>query len=236
MSIVVAGLELVLALIAGAVSFAATPYIKNVRRISDNDEAGDDPAPAATFASFFQVSSWKQWVLILIGSLLCTVSVYQLYNAGMSVIELCKYSAVALFLLSVMIIDWKTHLIPNKLVIALFGVGTILLAIEFILYRSVALQTFLLSVVGMLCCLVLFYILSRLTKDGISMGDVKLIAAMGWVLGISTTFFAVFFAMLICTIAAIFLLLSKRKNKSDRVAFGPFMFFGYILLLMLNSL
>ena len=164
------------------------------------------------------------------------MSDYQLFNAGISVIELCKYSVVALFLLSVMIIDWKTRLIPNKLVMALLGIGTILLAIEFILYRSAALQTLLLSAVGLLCCLVLFYILSRLTKDGISMGDIKLIAAMGWVLGISTTLFAVFFAMLICTIVATFLLLSKKKNKSNRVPFGPFMFFGYILLLILISL
>jgi leader peptidase (prepilin peptidase)/N-methyltransferase len=154
----------------------------------------------------------------------------------MSAIELCKHSAVALFLQSVMIIDWKTHLIPNRLVLALVGIGTLLIAIEMILYRTEVLRPLLMSVAGLLCCLVLFYILSRLTKDGISMGDVKLIAAMGWVLGVSTTLFAVFFAMLLCTIAAIFLLLSKKKNKSDRIAFGPFLFFGYIVFLMLISL
>lgn len=236
MSIVVAGVVLLLALITGSVSFVATPYIKNARTISGNDEAGDDPAPAAALISFFLVKNWKQWVLVLISSLLCAISAYQLYNAGMSVIDLCKYLAVALFLLSVMIIDWKTHLIPNKLILALLGVGTVLLAIEFILYHSTALQTLLLSAAGLLLCLVLFYILSRLTKDGMSMGDVKLIAAMGWVLGISTTLFAVSFAMLICTIVAIFLLLSKKKNKTDRVPFGPFMFFGYITLLILISL
>lgn len=236
MSIVVAGVVLLLALIAGSVSFIATPYIKNARNISGNDEAGDNLTPATAFSSFFHSKDWKQWVLLIGSSLLCAIAAYQLFNAGMSVIDLCKHSAVALFLLSVMIIDWQTRLIPNKLVLAMLGVGTVLLAIEFILYRNAALQTLLLSAVGLLLCLVLFYILSRLTKDGISMGDVKLIAAMGWVLGVSTTLFAVFFAMLICTIVAIFLLLSKKKNKSDRVAFGPFMFFGYISLLVLISL
>lgn len=236
MSIVVAGVVLLLALIAGSVSFVAIPYIRNTRNISGNDEIGDNPAPAAALTSFFQVENWKQWALVFISSLLCAISAYQLYNTGMSVIDLYKHSAVALFLLSAMITDWKTRLIPNKLVLALLGVGAVLLAIEFILYHNTALQTLLLSAAGLLFCLVLFYILSRLTKDGISMGDVKLIAAMGWVLGISTTLFAVFFAMLICAIAAIFLLLSKKKNKNDRVPFGPFMFFGYITLLILISL
>lgn len=236
MSIVVAGVVLLVALIAGTVSFIATPYIKNVRNIGSNDETGDNMAPAAVFTSFVRTSNWKQRILVIVSSLLCAVSAYQLYNAGMSAIELCKYSAVAWFLLSAMIIDWKTRIIPNKLVIALLGTGTMLLVIEFILYRSSALQSIVLSVLGLLCCLVLFYILSRLTKDGIGMGDVKLIAAMGWAVGVSTTIYAICFAMVMCTIAAIFLLLSKKKNKSDRVAFGPFVFFGYILLLILAGI
>lgn len=236
MSIVVAGVILLLALISGSVSFVAAPYIKNARDFSGNHEAGDDLTLATAFSSLFQANNWKQCGVIIVSSLLCTISVYLLYSSGMAVIDLCKHSAVALFLLSVMIIDWKTTLIPNKLVIALLGIGTLLLAIEFILYRSTALQALLLSTVGLLFCLVLFYLLSRLTKNGISMGDVKLIAAMGWVLGISTTLFVVLIAMLLCTIVAIFLLLGKKKNKNDRVPFGPFMFLGYISLLILFSI
>ena len=82
-------------------------------------------------------------------------------------------------------------------------------------------------------CIVLFYALARLTKDGIGMGDVKIIAAMAWILGLFDTLIVVLFALLICAGVSVVLLARKKKDKSDAVPFGPFLFLGYILMLLL---
>lgn len=236
MSFVAAGVVLLLACAVGAVSFAAVPKIEQRDCADAASESGSDLTPAAAAPTIFRTLSRQQWALWISGALLCVAAAYQMCAAGMSAIELCRHSAVALFLLAAMLIDGKTHRIPNLLVLALLGVGAVLIGVELTVYHKAALHSLLMSVVGILLCLVLFYVLSRLTRDGISMGDVKLIAAMGWVLGVSTTLFAVLAAMLICSVTAIFLLLCKKKNKNDRVAFGPFLFFGYILTLILFSL
>ena len=92
------------------------------------------------------------------------------------------------------------------------------------------------SVAGFICCVVLFYVLSRLTKEGIGMGDVKLISVVGLLLGLSSTLMSVLFSLILCTLASIVLLFGKKKSRNDRIAFGPFMFFGYILMFILFSL
>lgn len=236
MSFIAAGVVLLLALAVGIVSLAAVPKIEQRDCADAAPKSGSDATPAAAVPTIFKTLSWQQWALWFGGVLLCAVAAYRLHATGMSAIDLCRHSAVALFLLAAMLIDGKTHRIPNLLVLALLGVGAALIGTELIIYHKAALRSLIMSAAGLLICLVLFYVLSRLTRDGISMGDVKLIAAMGWVLGVSTTLFAVLAAMLICSVTAIFLLLCKKKNKNDRVAFGPFLFFGYILTLILFSL
>lgn len=236
MSFIAAGTVLLLAFIAGSVSYIATPYIERQNQLKSKNEAGDDMVPAAAHALRFKEVKWKTWIVLFGSSVLCSLPIYFMSNAGVNTIDLCRHIAVAIFLLSVMIVDWKTHLIPNVIILIYFLVGAFLTVCEFIAFRNEAVKTLISCCIGLLCCLVLFYVLARLTKDGISMGDVKLIAVIGWILGISSALFSVLFAMIICAVVGLILLLSKRKNKNDRVPFGPFMFLGYIVMLLLFSI
>lgn len=237
MSFVVAGVVLLLAMIAGLLSFRTVP-----KMVASTDEGSEEKVnqrntpPATTIVSFFSKDNWKQWLLLTVLSLVCAFAAYRLYEAGSGLINLCDQMAVALVLLSILIIDGYTHLIPNVTVAVLFGIGAVMLAISWIMNGKAALNTLIMSVLGLLICLVLFYVMSRLTKEGIGMGDVKLIAALGWSIGLEAALLTVLFALLICTVAAFILLFGKKKNGKDRVPFGPFMFFGYISMLLLFSL
>ena len=236
MSFIAAGTVLLLAFIAGSVSYIATPYIERQNQLKSKNEAGDDMVPAAAHALRLKEVKWKTWIVLFGSSVLCALPIYFMSNAGVNTIDLCRHIIVTIFLLSVMIVDWKTHLIPNIIVLIYFLVGVLLMLCEFIVYREEATKTLLSSCIGLIGCLLLFYVLSRLTKNGISMGDVKLIAVMGWILGVSSALFSVLFAMIICAVVGLFLLLSKQKKKNDRVPFGPFMFLGYIIMLLLFSI
>lgn len=234
MIILVAGVVLLLSFIVGIVSFLVVPRLKKEFDENNNENLiKTENSLASDFLSFFRKDNLKKIIFATVTALLCAVTVYLLMLKYFNWLEICRYVTVALALLSAMIIDYYTHLIPNKIVISSLGVGAILLVIEFVLYREEFLPTLITSLIGILVCIVLFYLLSRLTKNGMGMGDVKLISVMGWMLGLSTTMFTVLFSLILCTIIALFLMFGKKKNKNDRLPFGPFMFFGYILILLL---
>lgn len=233
MSLVVAGVVLLLSLTIGVASYISAPFFEKVNSDSEEDSK---TTSAITLSSFFNKNNWKQIAFLSVLSLICSVAAVLSYNSGASVLGLCRQVVVALILLSAMIIDSKTRLIPNVLILCSLGIGALLLLLEFIFVRDTFLISLLMSIAGFICCVVLFYVLSRLTKEGIGMGDVKLISVMGLLLGLSSALMSVLFSLILCTLASIVLLFGKKKNKNDRIAFGPFMFFGYILMFILFSL
>lgn len=227
MSIVVAVLVLLSTIIAAICSFVVV--------IKEQNKDENNEAIAATIFNVAKIISIKQWVFVISMSFICAVLSFRLYASGMDILDMFKHLAVLILLLAVMITDYNTYLIPNMFILIFFGIGIVLLIAEFVMYRKEAFPILIMSIIGLISCLVLFYILSRLTKDGISMGDVKLIAVLGWILGLAMTLFTVLLAMFLCMLAAIVLLVCKKKNKNDRVPFGPFIFFGYAIVLFLIS-
>ncbi len=237
MGFVVAGVVLLLALLCSVFSFLAIPQCVIETAENGNElQVNKNTSPATAIANFVLKKNWKQCFFTILIALVCAVSAYFSFNTGINPLNLCRQIVIALALLSAMIIDRKTHQIPNLLIFGVLGIGVILLVIEFILFRETFLTTLIMSAAGLLSCVVLFYVLARLTKEGIGMGDVKLISSMGWMLGFASTLMAILCALILCTLVAIVLLFGKKKNKNDRIPFGPFVFFGYILMLLLFSL
>lgn len=233
MSIVIAGVVLILSLTIGVVSYISAPLFE---KINSDSEKEDKATPVITLYAFFKKTNWKQILFICSMSIICALAAGLSYNSGAAITDLCRQIVVALVLFSAMIIDGRTRLIPNILILIALGLGALIILSEFIFCRNVFWGSFIMSIAGFLCCVVLFYVLSRLTKEGIGMGDVKLISVMGLLLGLSTTLMSVLFSLILCTVASIILLFGKKKSKTDRIPFGPFMFFGYILMFILFSI
>ena len=234
MVVLVSGVVLLLALITGLASLSFVPKFEK-NNSDDSRVLIDDSSPANQLKSFFPKNKSFFFVLT-VTALLSAVTVALLYNNGTQWLALCKYVVVLLALFSVMVIDKYTHLIPNAIVLFILGAGAIMYFVEFLLYREQIIVSIITGAAGLIICVVLFYVMGRLTKNGIGMGDIKLIAAMGWILGLSVTMFTVLFALIISCFAAVVLLFRKKKNKNDRIPFGPFLFFGYILLLIFMSI
>lgn len=234
MHYIVAGAVLLLSLVTALASYALAPKLME-ENASDPEETTEySTALAAKNPGFFRSRTWKQWVLMGIASLLCAWAAWSMAAAQTEVLDLIAKTAAILLLLSAMVIDWQTHLIPNALVLAGFAVGAVLLVVEFFVAPQGFVGTLLARILGLICCVVIFYVMARLTKDGIGLGDVKLIGCLGWLLGLASVLFTVLFALLICSVVSIVLLLGKKKDKHYRIPFGPFLFFGYIILLLLS--
>ncbi len=76
-------------------------------------------------------------------------------------------------------------------------------------------------IIGGLCGGIYFYVLKKLTKEGIGGGDVKLIAAMGMWNGYEIIDIVINGSIL-GGICALVMLLSGKKGRKDVIAYGPY--------------
>ena len=126
-------------------------------------------------------------------------------------------------LISVFIIDYKHQIIPNRLNLVLFEIGIIFaflygmsdvaITINFLLGMLVGGGIFLLiTVVG-----ALIY-----GKEAMGFGDVKLMAALGLLFGVSNIIVITMLSFLIGAILSILLLITRIRKSSEYIPFGPF--------------
>jgi leader peptidase (prepilin peptidase)/N-methyltransferase len=135
-----------------------------------------------------------------------------------------KYIVIFALLLLVSCIDLRMHLIPNRFVLLLFAWGFLWQ----IFYPVVPLSS---ALAGFLLGGGLFYLIAFLSKGGMGGGDVKLMAALGFLAGNGPAIFLIFLLSFILGAAAgAILLLFKKKTAKSPLAFGPFLSFSFFLV------
>jgi len=130
--------------------------------------------------------------------------------------------------------DVKYQIIPDQIQIGLlffsilyFIVGTgHTLSIQQITIR-------LLSGLSVMTPILLIYYFTK--GRGMGFGDVKLAFNMGILLGIKGGLLALYFAFIIGGIFGAYLLLSKKKKLKGKIAFGPFLVVGVLIMLLFQK-
>jgi len=117
-------------------------------------------------------------------------------------------------------VDLKEHIIPNKVNIALFVVGVIITIWDINHIMS--------HLLGLVLLGGLMFFLAVITK-GFGMGDVKYIFNIGLILGLKQGFNALLIGFVVGGIVSLILLIMKKVNKKDMIAFGPYIVLGAIL-------
>lgn len=133
-------------------------------------------------------------------------------------------------------IDYRKHLIPNKVLVVGMVNRVFLLVIEGVWYPDEIGRAFIVSVAGLILCMLFMLLLVFLTRNGIGYGDVKLLAWLGFCMGIIDTYYILFYAVLFTAITGIFLLTVKKVDKKKQLPFAPFVFMGNYLLLVMTFL
>ncbi|CAK7013045.1 MAG: hypothetical protein DELT_03236 [Desulfovibrio sp.] len=62
-----------------------------------------------------------------------------------------------------------------------------------------------------------------LATDGFGLGDVKLMAVSGFLLGWKNIVFAALLGAVLAAACALTLIAMKKKTKKDKIAFGPYL-------------
>ena len=80
--------------------------------------------------------------------------------------------------------------------------------------------------------LIIFIYKKLRNKEGMGLGDAKLLSAIGFWFGWVSIPFIIFFSSLIALISAIPDLIKNKKNLSSQIPFGPYIIIGNLIFLI----
>lgn len=142
----------------------------------------------------------------------------------MQIEEIAKGILLLGFLFVAAWIDYKNKELPLVLIIlmALFGI------VFQIVVRQVAFwNLFLGCLIG-----ILFLGIGKITRQALGYGDGLILVATGIFLGFSENVLLLLLGVLLASVFSIGLLMFRKKTKKDEIPFMPFLFAGYVFLLM----
>lgn len=120
------------------------------------------------------------------------------------------------------ITDIHYFIIPNKLLSFFMGLFIIIRVLH-------PLDTWYDSLLGFLISYLLILLLIIISRGGMGAGDMKFLAVIGFLTGTKIALLGFMFAILLGGLYGIYLLIIKRKNKSNYIPFGPFISIGILI-------
>jgi len=173
--------------------------------------------------------------------------VLSLWVFGLSLAAI-NSAALGFFLIGLLVMDWQTHLLPDEFTLGGAAVGFALTSVRafllpmdrgvvvltgperILLFRALAI----IAAALLLLAIRWSYRLLR-KKDGMGLGDVKMLAMIAAFLGLTHALLALFFAVLAAALYAVALLLARRANTRSRLAFGSFLALGGMAAALFGS-
>lgn len=178
------------------------------------------------------------YVLMIVTAIIYLVLLYILGigTTFMSNIRLLKYLILTPMLLSVVIIDYKMQIIPNRLNLTMFEIGIIFVFLQGMESINVAID----GLLGMLVGGGIFLLITLIGgiiagKEAMGFGDVKLMGALGLFFGWIDMLIISALAFLIGAILSIILLATKKKKTNEYIPFGPFIVLATFIVMCIPS-
>lgn len=127
------------------------------------------------------------------------------------------------------VIDYKLKIIPNEIPLGMLGELILIFIPEALLDLQGFKYTIIMALFGGLAMGGIFLLGRGLSKGGMGMGDVKLVALSGLYLGLDSVVGMVFWALLFSIITGVILMIAKKAKLKTKLAMGPFLFAGAVV-------
>ena len=167
------------------------------------------------------------FVLLTACNLIVCCMLYFYYNCSSDNIILT--TATISFLWSCAYVDFKVHLIPNKILLISILLRIAWLLVEILLPDTNILFILLSSLIAAAALIITSLLCRLLIPNSVGMGDVKILGVMGLYLGMDKVWGALFLAFFTLFVACVFLLITKKASRKSEVAFAPFLLAGTII-------
>ena len=171
----------------------------------------------------------SQYFLVEFISAISFIIVYHLY--GMSITTLLLI-ILSIFFIIIFFIDLKHFIIPNELTFPLMLIGFVK-SFEPNLNQTIF-PNYINSLIGgvfgyLIIWLIIFFYKKVRNKEGMGLGDAKLMAVVGFWFGWASIPFTIFISSFVALIFSIPSLIKKNKNMATQIPFGPYIIIGCII-------
>lgn len=210
-------------LLALLVSVASIMYLKK------NDEVKENTAEAIS-----RKRKTIQNILIIVAGLVIGIG-YELllvqFEYGQ--LQILRLIFISCLMIPIGVIDYREHLIHNRLLLYALGARGIFFIIEAISSFKLFEFNMISGVAGAFISMVILLVCRALSKNSIGMGDIKLFGILGTffgtdILGVMMISFAA------CAVCNIFGLITKKKKKKDLVALAPYVAAGVVITIVIG--
>lgn len=175
-----------------------------------------------------------KWIVVLcIGVLLAGLCGWRSFQTTDTWVSMVKVLIAFLVLACASVTDAELFLIPNKYPLILVVSRVLCIIPELVVARESVLSRLFSSVLGAVFCLIVLMLTSKITRGGLGYGDVKLLSALGFLCGLYMVIYTLVISCFLCALVSIGLLVTKKKKMKDILPMGPFVFFGYMIVLLL---
>lgn len=212
-----------------SILFSAMSYI--YIQLTENAKSDDGFSIVALKPTSLKNTLWYLTTLVF-G--IATVLMLSLFYKADSVFIAKRIFLIAL-LSPIALTDYKTMKIPNRLICVGLIARVLFILPEIFLvegWLSELISSAVAAVFGIVICIVCYF----LSKGSFGMGDCKLLIMMGLILGVQGFCYSMFFSAFIAFFGALYLLLTKKKNRKDAIPFAPYIFIGTFISLLLSGM
>ena len=170
-----------------------------------------------------------QYFLVELVSAISFVLIYYFYGVSITTLLLI---ILTIFFIIIFFIDIKHYIIPNELTFPLMFIGFVK-SFDPNLNQSLF-PNYINSLIGGLfgysiIWLIIFFYKNLRKKEGMGLGDAKLIAVVGFWFGWFSIPFTIFISSLVALIFSVPSLLKKTRDMSTQIPFGPFIIIGCLI-------
>ena len=141
-------------------------------------------------------------------------------------IKVIRYVCLAAGVFYLADFDVKSKIVPNRILLVLLAVRTVLLLLEAFFYPGYFSSFVLSSFFGAALAMLILFVGNLICKKGMGYGDIKLFGVIGYYVGPQTVLGVLFFSLLFAAVYSILLLLMKKIKAKDEIPFVPFIFAG----------
>jgi leader peptidase (prepilin peptidase) / N-methyltransferase len=191
----------------------------------------------AVMVWFFRPSVWiwKEWTVSHVGYLppilLLGLSPHAFVFLG--AVEALNYAILGFLLIGLMVMDWQTQRLPDAFTLTGIAIGFALTCVRAIFHEPDQLPaTILLDRIAAIAGAALILLLVRWgykalrKRDGMGLGDVKLLAMIAAFLGFGQMLLALFVGVITASVYGIVLMARRRAGGSSKLPLGSFLAAG----------
>lgn len=177
----------------------------------------------------------KQNIYLLVIYLLIGVAIGILYKVyEYDILKSLKALTIISVVLIVAGIDYREKIILNEAIIFILSIASILILINIFKNKVETLAIFIDSTVAMILGAGLFAISKAVSKNGVGMGDIKIIGALGFYLRTYVLIGVLMVSLVSIAVYGMFKILTKKATTKDEIAFAPFIAFGVTTCMILG--